>query len=185
MFRVSPRPPLLPGLLLASVAAAVLATSTPTDAPLSRAPGSASVEAMAAVPAAPAAAPTVTAEVARVAAARNTARSTAVRRALTKVGAPYRWGAAGPNAFDCSGLVSWAYSGSGVALPRSSRAMAGVGKRVSRSELRPGDLVFFYRPISHVGIYVGNGRIVHASTKKSPVKVSDMSRMRFTTARRI
>jgi cell wall-associated NlpC family hydrolase len=60
-----------------------------------------------------------------------------------------------------------------------------VGTPVSRSELQPGDLVFFYKPVSHVGIYIGDGKIVHASTRKSPVKISDMSRMKFNSARRI
>ena len=106
-------------------------------------------------------------------------------RALSKVGAPYRWGATGPNAFDCSGLVSWAYKSSGVSLPRTSRAMSRVGTPVARADLRPGDLVFFYRPVSHVGIYIGNGKIVHASSRKYPVKVSDMGRMKFNTARRV
>lgn len=113
------------------------------------------------------------------------ARSSALSHAMSKVGAPYRYGAAGPNAFDCSGLVSWAYKKAGVSLPRTSRAMASVGTPVSRAELRPGDLVFFYKPISHVGIYLGNGKVVHASSKKSPVKVSDIGRMKFTTARRV
>jgi cell wall-associated NlpC family hydrolase len=109
----------------------------------------------------------------------------AMSRALTKVGAPYRWGATGPNAFDCSGLVTWAYQNSGVSLPRTSRAMSKVGTSVARADLRPGDLVFFYRPVSHVGIYIGDGKIVHASSRKSPVKISDMGRMKFTAARRV
>jgi cell wall-associated NlpC family hydrolase len=109
----------------------------------------------------------------------------AMNRALSKVGSPYRWGATGPNAFDCSGLVTWAYKSSGVSLPRTSQAMSRVGAPVSRTELRPGDLVFFYRPVSHVGIYVGDGKIVHASSRKNPVKVSDMSRMRYNSARRV
>jgi peptidoglycan DL-endopeptidase CwlO len=112
-------------------------------------------------------------------------RSSALRNALSKVGAPYRYGSAGPNAFDCSGLVSWAFKNAGTSLPRSSRAMSTVGKAVSKSDLQPGDLVFFYKPVSHVGIYIGDGKIVHASSRKSPVKVSDMGRMPFTTARRV
>ncbi len=118
-------------------------------------------------------------------AAPTAARASAARKALGKVGARYRHGAAGPDAFDCSGLVTWAYRSSGTSLPRSSRAMSRVGTPVSRSELQPGDLVFFYEPVSHVGIYVGGGKIVHASTRKSPVKVSDMNRMPFTSARRV
>ncbi len=112
-------------------------------------------------------------------------RATAVNIALSKVGSPYRYGASGPNAFDCSGLVSWAFKQAGKSLPRTSRAQSTVGTPVSRDQLQPGDLVFFYKPVSHVGIYIGNGKIVHASTRKSPVKISDMSRMKFNSARRV
>jgi peptidoglycan DL-endopeptidase CwlO len=70
-------------------------------------------------------------------------------------------------------------------LPRTSRAMSTVGTSVARADLRPGDLVFFHRPVSHVGIYIGDGKIVHASSRKSPVKISDMGRMKFTAARRV
>jgi cell wall-associated NlpC family hydrolase len=112
-------------------------------------------------------------------------RAAALDFAMGKIGSPYRYGASGPNAFDCSGLVSWAFKNAGVSLPRTSRAMSNVGRPVSRAELQPGDLVFFYKPVSHVGIYIGNNQIVHASTRKSPVKISDMSRMKFNSARRI
>jgi peptidoglycan DL-endopeptidase CwlO len=112
-------------------------------------------------------------------------RSSAVRNALSKVGSPYRYGAAGPHAFDCSGLVTWAFKNAGTSLPRTSRAMSAVGKSVSKSDLQPGDLVFFYKPVSHVGIYIGDGKIVHASNRKSPVKVSSMGAMPFITARRV
>jgi cell wall-associated NlpC family hydrolase len=113
------------------------------------------------------------------------ARSTAVANAMSKIGAPYKWGATGPSAFDCSGLVSWAFKNAGISLPRTSRAQSQVGTPVSRANLQPGDLVFFYKPVSHVGIYIGGGKIVHASNKKSPVKVSDMSKMKFNSARRV
>jgi cell wall-associated NlpC family hydrolase len=112
-------------------------------------------------------------------------RKAAMSNALGKLGKPYRWGAVGPNAFDCSGLVKWSFANAGRALPRTSRAMASVGVRVARKDLQPGDLVFFYQPISHVGIYIGNNKIVHASQSGQPVKISDMTYMRFTTARRI
>jgi cell wall-associated NlpC family hydrolase len=105
--------------------------------------------------------------------------------ALGKIGAPYRYGASGPNAFDCSGLVSWAFKNAGVSLPRTSRAMSQVGTPVSRADLQPGDLVFFYRPVSHVAIYIGDGKVVHASTRKSPVKISVLNDKTFTSARRI
>ena len=109
-------------------------------------------------------------------------RNAAMTNALAKLGKPYRWGAVGPNAFDCSGLVKWSFGQAGRSLPRTSRAQAGAGMPVSRANLQPGDLVFFYKPISHVGIYIGNNKVVHASRKGQPVKVSDMSRMKFTKA---
>jgi cell wall-associated NlpC family hydrolase len=174
--------------------AAVVAGTTAAAAVVALLPASPAVAAPA-LPAAPVApvAPVVPAvdiaPVAQVAPAAPVAPSvagaSAVAAAMSKIGAPYKWGASGPNAFDCSGLVSWAFKNAGVSLPRTSRAMASVGKPVAKSDLRPGDLVFFYQPISHVGIYIGDGKIVHASNKKSPVKVSDMGRMKFTTARRI
>ena len=99
--------------------------------------------------------------------------------------ATYRYGASGPNAFDCSGLVNWASKSSGKSLPRTSKAMSRVGTPVSKSALQPGDLVFFYGGPSHVGIYIGNGKIVHASNPQHPVKTADMSTMPFHSARRV
>ncbi|TWF77535.1 cell wall-associated NlpC family hydrolase [Pseudonocardia hierapolitana] len=127
----------------------------------------------------------VLAEPAVAGAAAAATRAAAVDHAMSKVGSPYRYGASGPNAFDCSGLVSWAFKKAGKSLPRTSRAQSKVGTPVSRGELQPGDLVFFYKPVSHVGIYIGDGKVVHASTRKSPVKISDMGRMKFNSARRI
>ncbi|ANY06783.1 C40 family peptidase [Pseudonocardia sp. HH130630-07] len=112
-------------------------------------------------------------------------RSSALSTAMDQIGKPYRWGATGPSAFDCSGLISYAYAQAGSDVPRTSRAQAGTGQKVSKSALKPGDLVFFYSPVSHVGIYIGDGQIVHASTSGEPVKVSDMDRMPFNSARRI
>jgi cell wall-associated NlpC family hydrolase len=111
--------------------------------------------------------------------------SVAMRNALSKLGSPYRYGASGPAAFDCSGLVNWAFKNAGVALPRTSRALSKVGTPVAKADLRPGDLVFFYRPISHVAIYIGDGKVVHASNRRDPVKISNLADMKFTTARRI
>ena len=112
-------------------------------------------------------------------------RTSAMQQALGKVGSKYRYGASGPNAFDCSGLVSWAFKNSGKSLPRTSKAMSRVGTPVSKSALQPGDLVFFYGGPSHVGIYVGNGKIVHASNPRHPVRVADMKSMPFHSARRV
>jgi cell wall-associated NlpC family hydrolase len=131
--------------------------------------------------------PTVTASVVPVAAhtALVAGRSVAMHNALGKLGARYRWGATGPNAFDCSGLVYWSYRLQGITLPRTSAAMSRIGTPVAKGDLQPGDLVFFYRPVSHVAIYVGNGHVVHASTAGSPVKISALNSMPFATARRI
>ncbi len=108
----------------------------------------------------------------------------ALQAALSKVGSPYVWGATGPGTFDCSGLTSWAYTQAGVSIPRSSRAQAGSGTPVSQGDLQPGDLVFFYSPISHVGLYAGDGMVVHSPTFGQGVKVSPMSQMPFSGARR-
>ena len=110
----------------------------------------------------------------------------AVDTALAQVGDPYVWGASGPDAFDCSGLTQYAYSAAGVSLPHSSSSQSRMGTPVSRSELRPGDLVFFYSPVSHVGMYIGNGKMVHASTSGQPVKVASVDSMgNYNSARRI
>jgi peptidoglycan DL-endopeptidase CwlO len=109
----------------------------------------------------------------------------ALRKAVTKKGLPYIWGGTGPNGFDCSGLIQWAYKQLGIKLPRTSSAQSQVGVPVSKSQLKPGDLVFFYSPVSHVGIYIGNNKIFNASESGEPLKVSDMSHMPFHSARRI
>lgn len=106
----------------------------------------------------------------------------AIDFALSQVGTPYGYGQSGPDAYDCSGLTSAAWGEAGVSLPRSSGAQIGAGTRVSRSELQPGDLVFFYSPISHVGIYLGDGELVHASRPGEPVNVASMDTMPFSGA---
>jgi cell wall-associated NlpC family hydrolase len=110
----------------------------------------------------------------------------AVDTALAQVGDPYVWGASGPDAFDCSGLTQYAYSAAGVSLPHSSSSQSRMGTPVSRDQLQPGDLVFFYSPVSHVGMYIGNGQMVHASTSGQPVKVASLDSMGgYNSARRI
>jgi cell wall-associated NlpC family hydrolase len=100
----------------------------------------------------------------------------AARIALRAVGVPYRWGGTSPSAgFDCSGLVYWAYRHVGVALPHSSYALAGTGRPVRSSRLRPGDLLFFYG-YGHVGLYVGRGRMVHAPHAGRRVEVVRLAR---------
>lgn len=93
-----------------------------------------------------------------------------IRYAYAQLGKPYAWGAAGPVAFDCSGLTMMAWAQAGISLPHSSRAQFGVGRRVTQSELQPGDLIFRNSPISHVAIYVGGGMQVAATHTGSTVK---------------
>jgi len=107
-----------------------------------------------------------------------------VQAALTRVGSPYSWGATGPNTFDCSGLIKWAFLQSGKSLPRSSQALAEGGQPVAQSDLQPGDIVTFYSDVSHAGIYIGDGLMVHASTYGTPVKVAPISSAPFHNARR-
>lgn len=109
----------------------------------------------------------------------------AMRRALTQQGKPYLWAAEGPASYDCSGLLYWAYGQLGVALPRPSRDQATVGRAVPREQVRPGDLLAFYRPVSHIGIYVGEGRLVHAPQGGDVVKVSTVDWGDVTAIRRI
>jgi cell wall-associated NlpC family hydrolase len=109
--------------------------------------------------------------------ANSAAAQTAVDTAMAQRGAPYVWAASGPNSFDCSGLVQYAYAAAGISLPHSSRAQASMGQAVSRADLQPGDLVAFYSPVSHIGIYIGNGMMVHAPTSGDVVKVASIDAM--------
>ncbi|MCC5949208.1 MAG: C40 family peptidase [Nitriliruptoraceae bacterium] len=101
--------------------------------------------------------------------------SVAVETALAQVGKPYVWGGTGPNGFDCSGLTSYAWAAAGVTIPRTSGAQFSGLRRVSRSELQPGDLVFYNSPISHVAMYVGGDTIVEASRRGVPVRTATLS----------
>jgi cell wall-associated NlpC family hydrolase len=110
----------------------------------------------------------------------------AVDTALAQVGDAYVWGAGGPDAFDCSGLMQYAYSAAGLSLPHSSSSQSKMGAPVSASDLQPGDLLFYYSPTSHVAMYIGNGQMVHASTSSKPVMVVSFDSMSgFTHARRV
>ena len=104
----------------------------------------------------------------------SAAAQTAIDFALAQQGKPYQYATSGPNSYDCSGLTAAAWAAAGVQLPHQSSAQYGYGTHVSLSEMQPGDLVFFYSPISHVAIYLGNGMIVHAPTSGDVVKVSPM-----------
>ena len=101
----------------------------------------------------------------------NTVGGQALQAAITREGDPYVWGAAGPGQFDCSGLVVWAYAQEGIALPHYTGSLWNSGMHVARSDLEPGDLVFFFADISHVGIYVGDGMMIDAPDFGVPVQV--------------
>ena len=129
---------------------------------------------------------TTTAVAAAPAAAPTRAAQIAIDTALAQRGKPYVWAAAGPSSYDCSGLTQFAYRAAGISLPHSSRMQSGIGTPVARANLRPGDLVFFYSPVGHVGIYIGNGQMVHAPTSGDVVKVVNLAYMPgYHSARRL
>ncbi len=101
----------------------------------------------------------------------NTIGGQALQAAISREGDPYVWGAAGPGQFDCSGLVVWAYAQEGIALPHYTGSLWNSGVHVARADLEPGDLVFFFADISHVGIYIGDGMMIDAPDFGVPVKV--------------
>jgi cell wall-associated NlpC family hydrolase len=106
----------------------------------------------------------------------------AIQYAMAQVGDAYVYGAAGPSAFDCSGLTMMAWAQAGVSLPHSSSAQYGSGPHISESQLMPGDLVFYYSPISHVEMYIGNGLIVGAANPGAGVRVADLHSMPYVGA---
>ncbi|MEU6082208.1 NlpC/P60 family protein [Streptomyces sp. NPDC047108] len=97
--------------------------------------------------------------------------------ARAQIGKPYVWGATGPNSFDCSGLTQGAWKAAGVSLPRTTWDQVKVGTRVATEDLKPGDLVFFYDDISHVGIYTGNGQMIHAPKPGANVRTEAITYM--------
>lgn len=106
--------------------------------------------------------------------------------AYTKLGSPYKWGATGPNSFDCSGFTSWVYRQHGISLSRTAQAQSQGGVAVDRSNLQPGDLVFFGSGtgrITHVGIYVGDGKMIHSPQTGDVVKISALHK-NYVCARR-
>ena len=120
-------------------------------------------------------------------------RHDVVTEARNYVGTPSRGGGTTAGGFDCSGLVVTVYEKFGIAMPRTSREQAKFGKQIDRSELKPGDLVFFFTSgstkITHVGIYSGDGEFIHASTRSRKVKYDRLDnkyfRRRYATARRV
>lgn len=112
----------------------------------------------------------------------STAAEKAIAFARAQLGKPYVWGATGPDSFDCSGLTQAAYKAAGIDLPRTTWDQVNVGTRVSETDLQPGDLVFFFSDISHVGLYIGNGDIIHAPHTGTVVKIAPVTEMPFYAA---
>jgi cell wall-associated NlpC family hydrolase len=98
----------------------------------------------------------------------------ALRAALTRIGDPYVWGAAGPTSFDCSGLVVWAFAQAGISLPHFTGSLWNLGVHVPESDLQPGDLLFFFADEDHVGIYIGDGLMVDAPSVGQDVMVQSI-----------
>ncbi|MGY0492284.1 NlpC/P60 family protein [Streptomyces sp. WG-D5] len=115
----------------------------------------------------------------------NSRAKAAISFAYDALGSPYVWGATGPSAFDCSGLTQAAYKAAGVSLPRTTYSQIDAGQRVPKSQLQPGDLVFFYSSISHVGLYIGGGRMIHAPNPSAPVRIAPIDEMPFAGATRV
>ncbi|MEU9295548.1 NlpC/P60 family protein [Streptomyces sp. NPDC048266] len=115
----------------------------------------------------------------------NTRAAEAISFARAQLGKPYVWGATGPSGYDCSGLTQAAWRAAGVSLPRTTYTQINAGTRVSRSQLAPGDLVFFYSGISHVGLYIGGGQMIHAPRPGAPIRVAPIDEMPFAGATRV
>ncbi|MFD0572744.1 C40 family peptidase [Kitasatospora gansuensis] len=103
--------------------------------------------------------------------------------AYAQLGKPYVYGAA-PNSFDCSGLTLRAFAAGGISLPRTSQAQYAVSKKIARDQLQPGDLVFYYDDLHHVGIYIGNGQLLHAPRTGKTVEIVPYDVMPFAGAMR-
>lgn len=118
----------------------------------------------------------------------STKAEAALKVAKAQLGKPYKWGATGPSSFDCSGLTYYAYkNGAKVSIPRTSREQSKYGKKVSKSELKPGDLVFFGKgsSVNHVGMYIGNDQYIHSPQTGDVVKISKLSARKMIVARRV
>ncbi|MFF2568195.1 NlpC/P60 family protein [Streptomyces sp. NPDC058084] len=109
----------------------------------------------------------------------------AVIAARSAIGRPYVWGATGPSAFDCSGLMVWSYRQAGIALPRTSQAQRYAGRRIPLSQAQPGDLVTYRGDASHVAIYAGNGQVIHAPYPGARVRYDPVNMMSHVTVTRV
>ena len=169
-----------------AISMATIASSPlwPTRPALLNATLAAAVHAQAPAAAAPAAAPAPAAPPVKIAPPPSHG-SLALAAAMSVMGTPYIWGGTTTRGFDCSGLMLWSFKKAGISLPRTSSSQSVVGQPISRADLQPGDLVFFYSQVSHVGIYVGNGMVLHSPQSGDVVKISPLARMPFHNARRI
>lgn len=121
---------------------------------------------------------TATSSTTKVTAASASGRAaTAIAFAMAQIGKPYVWGATGPNAYDCSGLMQAAWAAAGVSISRVTYTQINDGTHISVSQLQPGDLVFYYPGVTHVAMYIGNGQIVHAANPSAGIKVSPVGEM--------
>ncbi|WP_031483296.1 C40 family peptidase [Streptomyces bicolor] len=109
----------------------------------------------------------------------------ALAAAHSALGKPYVWGANGPSGFDCSGLIQWSYAQAGVAMPRTSQGQRYAGRQVPLSEAQPGDVVTYRSDASHVGMYVGNGQVIHAPYPGAPVRYDPVGMMPGATVTRV
>ncbi|PWU44973.1 glycoside hydrolase [Micromonospora globispora] len=115
----------------------------------------------------------------------SSAARIAIKTACAQVGKWYEWGATGPNTFDCSGLTQYAYKAAGIYLTHFTGAQWNEGRPVSRADARPGDLVFFYSDLHHMGLYLGNGLMVHAPRTGKQIQVTKISYMPVAGFRRV
>ncbi len=116
----------------------------------------------------------------------NPTAQVAVDTALAQQGDPYVWAGAGPDVFDCSGLTQYAFAAAGIELPHSSGMQSTMGTYVPRDQLQPGDLIFFYSPVGHVGMYIGDGQMVHAPQPGETVEIIPVDYVwGYNTARRL
>ncbi|WP_371672037.1 NlpC/P60 family protein [Streptomyces sp. NBC_00289] len=109
----------------------------------------------------------------------------AVAAARSALGKPYVWGATGPTGFDCSGLMQWSYAQAGISLPRTSQAQRYAGRQVPLSQVQPGDLVAYRSDASHVGMYMGNGQVIHAPYPGAPVRYDPVGMMPVSSVTRV
>jgi len=155
-------------------AAASPPAASPSTAPPSTAPPSAAPPSTAPPSTAPATPPPSTPPPPTTPPTVSSKAAVAVQTARAQIGDPYVWGATGPDAFDCSGLTSYAWKAAGVILPRTSREQYAAGVKVARSALRPGDLVYFGSPIYHVAFYIGNNMMISAPQPGDVVKYQSL-----------